>query len=104
MRFTFAALTPGVLSSACCTRLLQPAQCMPDTGIVQVVGVAVVMVSAGGRAGKNPRGKYVGGRGMSSLLGTCEYGAATCKRVGRTPSNCRARGAMLLSSEAKSAT
>jgi hypothetical protein len=49
IRFTFAALTPGVLSSACCTRLLQPAQCMPEMGMVQVVEVAVVMVNAGGR-------------------------------------------------------
>jgi hypothetical protein len=47
IRFTLAPLTPGVLSSACWTRLLQPAQCIPDTGMVQVVEVAIVMVSAG---------------------------------------------------------
>jgi hypothetical protein len=52
MRFTFAELTPGVLSKACCTRLLQPAQCMPETGMVLVVERAVVMVSAGARGSR----------------------------------------------------
>lgn len=45
MRFTLAALTPGVFSKVRWIRLLQPAQVIPETGMVQVSVVAVLIVA-----------------------------------------------------------
>jgi hypothetical protein len=45
IRLTFTALTPGVASNLRCTVPLQPAQVMPETGMVQVSDVAVLMIS-----------------------------------------------------------
>jgi hypothetical protein len=43
---TLAALTPGTLSSARCTRALQAAQVMPDTGMLTLSRTSVLMDEA----------------------------------------------------------